>query len=34
VKLLPGYQEAIDELKRKMEENVEQNQKEKDGISK
>ena len=35
VKLMPGYQDAIDELKKKMEENVEKKKKEKEnGTSK
>ncbi len=35
VKLMPGYQDAIDELKQKMEENVEEKKKaEKNGTSK
>jgi len=35
LKLMPGYQDAIDELKRKMEENVEDKKKAKEnGISK
>ena len=35
LKLMPGYQDAIDELKKKMEENVEEKKKaEKNGTSK
>jgi len=35
VKLMPGYQDAIDQLKKKMEENVEEKKKAKEnGISK
>lgn len=35
LKLMPGYQDAIDELKKKMEENVEKKMKEKEnGTSK
>jgi len=33
LKLMPGYQDAIDELKNKMEENVEDNKSKENGIS-
>jgi hypothetical protein len=32
IKLMPDYEDAIEKLKKKMEENVEQKQKEKDGV--